>query len=285
MPSVWLLIVSLAGSADLGTGKAHYVKRDFAAAEAELRTVVAKEPGNSAARILLARTLIEMGRLSEAMEQLEMALAGSSTPDVKFQVGLIARELAERRFGVLQDVAPRSAALRELLGRQRELRGRFEEALAEYQAAAALEPDRPGIHYWIGNALWNLRRLEEARARLARELKNSPHHAMANLRLGQVLLALNDEPGAVSHLEFAVQALPGAAEARKALGKAYLKVNRAAEARREWEVVAERFPSDDQIHFLLGSLYRDLGERELAQREFARHREILERRRLLAEKK
>jgi tetratricopeptide (TPR) repeat protein len=282
---VWLLVLCQIGAAGWDRARTQYLERDFAAAEAGLRTLLAADPANSRARILLARTLLELNRAAEAMAELDRALDEQPSPEVKFQIGQIARQLAEQRFADLQNRAPKSAALLELLGRQQELRGRFAEALEQYQAAAAMNPDRPGIHYWAGNALWRLRRLDEAKGALERELKTTPHHTMANLRLGQVLIAMDDAAGAVPHLEFAVKALPESVEARKDLGKAYLQTGRTAEARREWEAVAQQAPADDQIHYLLGNLYRGIGERDLAQREFARHREILDRRRALAERK
>jgi tetratricopeptide (TPR) repeat protein len=280
-----LLILVQVSAADWDRARTHYRQRNFASAEADLRSLLAADPSDSRARILLARTLLALNRAAEAMAELDHALAGPPSPEVKFQVGQIARQLAEQRFADLQDSAPRSAALLELIGRQHELRGRFEEALKEYQAAAAMNPDRPGVHYWAGNALWRLRRLDEAKAELERELRTTPHHTMANLRLGQVLIAMDNASGAVPHLEFAVKALPGSVEARKDLGKAYLQTGRTADARREWEAVANQAPSDDQIHYLLGNLYRGIGERDLAQSEFARHREILDRRRALAERR
>lgn len=282
---VWLLVLAQSGTSGWDRARTHYRQRDFDAAEAELRSLLATRPGDGSMRILLARTLIEMGRAPEAMAELDLALASNPSPEVKFQIGRIAREMAEKRFADLQDRAPQSAALRELVGRQQELRGRYTEALQEYQAAAAMNPNRPGVHYWTGNALWRLRRLEEAKSELERELETTPHHTMASLRLGQVLIAMDDAAGAVPRLELAVKAMPGSAEARKDLGKAYLQTGRVVDARREWEAVAKRVPADDQIHYLLGNLYRGIGERGLAQSEFAKHREILDRRRALAERK
>ena len=280
----WFLLLA-AGAADWEEARRSFRNRDFVAAEVVLRSLLAADPADSRARILLAQTLLELNRCAEAMAELDRALAQTPSPEVKFQIGQIARQLAEQRFAALQELAPKSAALLELLGRQQELRGRFAEASEQYRAAAALNPDRPGIHYWLGNALWRLRRLEEAKTALERELRTTPHHAMANLRLGQVLIAMDDAPRAVPLLEFAARAMPGSVEARKDLGKAYWQTGRTADARREWEAVARQAPADDQIHYLLGNLYRRLGEQDLALREFAEHRAILDRRRALAEKK
>ena len=276
-----LLAVSV-WPADLERALALYRSQDFRGAEAELRNILRRDKTDSSARIYLVRTLIEQNRVTEALQELDAVVAQDKSPSVRFQAGDISRQLAERRLASLQAIAPKSAALHELSGRQRAMKGQFDEALREYEAAAKLEPQRPGIHYWLGSTLWRLRRLEDAKRELQAELSVSPHHAMANLRLGQTLIAMNDEATAIGPLELAVQAMPNSMEGHKALGSAYFKVEQIAAARREWELVAQQMPTDDQIHYLLGGLYRKIGETAKAQAEFAKHKAILDNRRKLA---
>jgi tetratricopeptide (TPR) repeat protein len=256
-----------------------YQRRQFSAAESELRRVLAVHPGQSLTRLYLARTLIELGRIPEALAEIELALAAQVDPEVQFQAGKIMRELAERRFADLQRLAPDSAAVHQLAGRQFELQGKLHEALGEYRAAIANEPGRPGLHFEAGNILWRLRELDGAAAELEMELAHIPHHGMANLRLGQVLLARDQAAQALAFLEQAVEAMPDSPEARRELGKAYRNLGRTVDARKQWEAVEKVRPEDDQVHYLLGNLYRQLGERALAQRELNKHRQILDRRR------
>jgi tetratricopeptide (TPR) repeat protein len=279
------VLLALLAASESATGIAMYRQRKFGAAEKEFRRVLSGNPKDAVARIHLARTLIELRRLPEALAEIERVLSQNADPEVRFQIGRIVRELAEQRFAELERAAPGSAAVRELAGRRFEMEGQLAEALEEYQAAAAVEPKRPGVRYMAGNILWKMRRLGEAAEELRAELAANPHHAMANLRLGEVLLARNEEALAAPHLERAVNAMPESVEARRELGKAYRKAGRLAEARREWETVAKVRPNDDQVHYLLGNLYRELGHKELARRELEKHRQILERRRALAEKR
>src|SRR5207244_10237139 len=133
----------------------------------------------------------ELGRIPEALAELDRALVAQGDPEVRFQAGKIMRELAERRFADLERVAPESASVRELAGRQFELRGKLPEALREYRAAIAKDPARPGLHFEAGNILWRMRELDASAEELRTELARTPHHGMANLRLGQVFLADN----------------------------------------------------------------------------------------------
>jgi len=255
-----------------------YEQRQFAAAEAELRRVLAIQPRDAQSRLYLARTLVELGRVSEALAEIDRALATQTDPEIQFQAGSIVRDLAERRFAELDRLAPDSAAVRELAGRHFEQQGKLPEALGEYRAAMAKEPGRPGLHFEAGNILWRMRELDEATEELQTELARTPRHGMANLRLGQVFLVRNQEAQAVVFLERAVDVMPEYTDARRELGKAYRNLGRSADARKQWEAVVKARPDDDQVHYLLGNLYRQLGDADRARRELSKHREILERR-------
>jgi len=256
-----------------------YQQLQFSAAESELRRSLATQPWDAQSRLYLARTLVELGRVPEALAEIDRALAGQADPEIQFQAGNIIRDLAEQRFADLERLAPDSSAVRELAARQFEQQGKLQEALREYRAAIAKEPGRPGLHYEAGNILWRMRELDAATEELQAELTRTPHHGMANLRLGQVFLNRNQAPEAVVFLEQAVDAMSESTEARRELGKAYRSLGRTADARTQWEAVAKTRPDDDQVHYLLGNLYRQLGDADRARRELNRHREILERRR------
>ena len=214
----------------------------------------------------------------EALEEINRALAGQTDPEIHFQAGSIVRDLAEEDlpiWNVWRLIPQQCASWRRATSNSRET---CPEALREYRAAIEKEPGRPGLHYEAGNILWRMRELDAATEELQAELARSPHHGMANLRLGQVFLARNQAAQAVAFLEQAVDAMPESTDARRELGKAYRNLGRTADARKQWEAVAKARPDDDQVHYLLGNLYRQLGDGDRARREFNRHREILERR-------
>ncbi len=263
------------GAAD---GVILYQQRQFAAAESEFRRILAIRPADAQSRLYLARTLIELGRVPEALVEINRALATQTDPEIQFQAGSIVRDLAEQRFAELERLAPDSSAVRELAARHFEQRGNLPEALRGYRAAIAKEPGRPGLHYEAGNILWRMRQLDAATEELQAELARSPHHGMANLRLGQVFLDGNDAARAVAFLEQAVDAMPESADARRELGKAYRDLGRTTDARTQWEAVAKARPDDDQVHYLLGNLYRQSGDADRARQELNLHSDILKRR-------
>lgn len=282
---VMLVVPCLAGTA-AETGPALFHARRYAEAERALRARVAARSTDSEARLYLARTLIELSRIAEALTILEPATdERSASADTRYQAGLILRQLAERRFADLEAAAPGSPAVLELNGQQLERRGDSAAAMEQYRAAAKLDARRPGIHYAIGNLHWRARDLESAERELRMELETNPRHGMAQFRLGQVFIARGDEAAASGPLEAAAQAMPGNLDVLRELGKAYRKSGRQAEARRVWEQVARARPADAQVHFLLGGLYRETGEAALADAALARHRKVLAERRALSERR
>src|SRR6185437_1897786 len=144
-----------------------------------------------AARVKATRELIQHGQVIEALQNLKaIERQYPDAPEAKLAVGEIFQELAALRAEQLQRIAPDSAAAHELLGKSLESRGKLMEALAEYRYALEKGPAIPGLHFLIGNLEWKLRKFNAAEAELLRELNLNPHHAEANLRMGQILLVV-----------------------------------------------------------------------------------------------
>lgn len=267
-----------------------YQARKFAEAELRYRAALQKQPHDSDLRLGLARTLVELNRIPEALSELERVLASrppspGPTPETELEAGRLLRRLAEKRFRDLNRMDEGQAAISEIAGKRFEREGNFPAALARYREALQREPGRSGIQYLIGSALWKLREMEAAEKHLRAELAINPSHGMANFRQGQILLADNREIQSIPYLEKAMAALPDRVEIRRELGKAFRKAGKLASARAEWEQVERLRPEDDQVHFLLGGLYRELGEATLSASHFNLHRQLLEKRRSRSERR
>ena len=269
---------------------AHFQARNFREAEQAYRLAIRRQPRNPELHLGLARTLVELNRIPEALQILETTLATTPSglgpsPATEMEAGRLLRRLADKRFRDLDLSGQGQAAINEIAGKRLEREGNFTAALAQYREAQQREPNRAGIQYLIGGALWKLRDFEAAEKHLRAELANTPGHGMANFRLGQIMIANSLESESVPYLERALAALPARLEVRRELGKAYRKTGNLAGARSVWEQVAKARPQDDQVHFLLGGLYREMGEAELSQKEFNLHRQLLEQRRSRSERR
>ena len=209
-----------------------------------------------------------------------------SNPETEFALGEIFQELAALRAEQLRRAAPDSAAAHELLGKSLESQGKLDEALAEYRHALEKSPTAPGLRFLLANVNWKLRNLDAAQTELKEELQLNPHDALANLRMGQILLETQrDHPmSAVTFLREAAADAQSSLEAHRELGKALRLAHRYPDAVKELQLVASQRPNDDSVHAQLAALYKDLGDRERARQEIAIHARIL-RERLQASQK
>src|SRR5260370_11981172 len=109
-----------------------YQQRQLAAAEPELRRIRAIQAGDAHSRLYLARTLVELGRVPEALAEIDRALAGQTDPAIQFQAGSIVRDLAEQRFADLDRLAPDTAAVSEPAARHFEQQGKLSTTLTAH---------------------------------------------------------------------------------------------------------------------------------------------------------
>lgn len=228
-----------------------------------------------------ARELIRQGKMVEALKNLEaIDRHYPNNPEAKFAVGEIFQELAAVRAEQLQKVAPDSPAAHELLGKSLESQGKLLEALAEYRHALEKGPGTPGLHFLVGNLEWKLKNFNAAEAELLDELKLNPHHALANLRMGQIVLETErDQPSrAVAYLREATTDDKTLLEAHRELGKALRLSHKFQEAVKELRFVASERPNDNLVHAQLAAVYKDMGDRERARQEIEIHARILRQR-------
>ncbi len=279
-------ILLLLAASDLdrlvGQSESAFFNREFVSAERYARQAVAASPHSASARLQLARSLIELGRLPDALEQIQLVSAAAHDANTRFVVGQVMQRLSDDRLQELERVAPDSPELLELLGRQHERRGDLKQALSEYRRAAQLQSHRAGVHFLIGNALWKLREFDAALTDLLLEINTNPGHTLANLRAGECLMALDQDERAIP---FLTRAAATSIDGRRELGKALKKVGRLQESRQALESVAEARPDDDSVHMLLGQVCRALGDNAAAERQFQLQRELLAKRRDAAQKR
>jgi tetratricopeptide (TPR) repeat protein len=235
-----------------------------------------------AATIESVRSFLTAGRTVEALREIEtLKQQSGGNPDVLFEIGILFQELAASRAQRLEEVDAGSPQVQELLGRSLESHNRLSEALARYQAAAEKNPALPGIHFLIGNLYWKQRDFNAALRELQAELRVNPHHSLANLRMGEILLTTEaDEPAkALPYLQKAAADPQANIETHLELGKALRMVRRYDEAFKELEWVAVHQPENNRVHAQLAAVYRGRGNPEAANREMRKQREILQKER------
>ncbi len=228
------------------------------------------------------RALVNSGRIVEALRQIrELEKQSPNDPSLQFEIGELLQELAASRAERLQKLAPESPQVHELIGKSLEAHQKAAEAVVEYKLAAQTNPSMPGIHFLIGNLYWKQRDFDSAIPALESELRLNPDHALANLRIGEILIVTDaDAPQkAIPYLRKAIGDPHIGLEAHLELGKALRLAGRYSEARREFEFVVRQKPEDELVHAQLAAVYRNQGDTQRARKELEIQRQILQRKR------
>ncbi len=169
-------------------------RRDFAAAEAPLRTALDLKPTNAAAAVSLGNALRELGARDEAAARYRQALAaGADQAVVHNNLGAVLLDLARASeaaasFRRAVEIHPAMAEAHLNLGRALRHQGHFAESLPSLERAMALNPTSGETAVVLANTLRDLGRTTDAIAVYSRALELKPDDREAGYNLG---LALN----------------------------------------------------------------------------------------------
>lgn len=201
-----------------------------------------KRPTVTAPAARIAQTLAEaivhhqQGRLARAERMYRDILKlDANHVDALHLSGVIAAQnrdhaAAIERIGRAVALAPQISGIRLNLANAYREAGRFEEALAAYDAALALDPANPDAWNNRGSALRSLGRLRLAMDSFARALSLNPAQVEALNNLGAMLCDFDRAGEGLHHLDRAVALAPGLPEAYNGRGLALAVLGRPEEA-------------------------------------------------------
>jgi tetratricopeptide (TPR) repeat protein len=171
-------------------------------------------------RILIATTLIRLGKFSEAAEQLKAA--GDDCPEhlnirarrawILIQAGRYDESVREFRE-VLQRAPDYAYAHHGLACALQDL-GNNDEAITSFRAALELEPEDPELHYNIGGSYFDIGNFQDAAASFRRAINLDPTYVDAIGSLGAALGQLGHWREAAECHRKALSIKPSAAHAR-----------------------------------------------------------------------
>lgn len=119
----------------------------------------------------------------------------------------------------------------------------------------------------------------EVRKRLAAFATRFPNHAQAQLYYGLSLTRSDTPQAAIAILQRALKLDPKLSQAHFELGKLYASAGRNAEAIQQLESALRLSPDLEAAHYRLAQLYQKSGQTALANRHFAKHRELKDKQR------
>ncbi|MDX2152774.1 MAG: tetratricopeptide repeat protein [Bryobacteraceae bacterium] len=252
---------------ELNLGLALFKQQRFQDAAPHFRRVLSKQPAHAQARELLVTSLIQTGRAAEALDLLAPAPADDG---VLYLRGLALSRLgrhdeARRTFESLFQVTTPARA-RYLSGRAHAEAGAYEQALADLEEAARLDPSLEGVHRAAAKALIALRRYDEASAHLARALQRDPHDIESRYLRGAIHVQLAEWIQGRGELDRVVQERPASWGTHYYLGRAFLGERNAAAAVKALEQAAALAPDRAPVFFQLVRAYQMAGRAQDAAR-------------------
>ncbi len=143
-----------------------------------------------------------------------------------------------------------------------------EGATKMFREAVKANPKEPNVHFGLGYLLWTQKLYPEAVTEFQAELANEPDHAQSMLYLGDSFLQLNKADEARPLLAKAVQLDPALWLGNLDLGIIDSDAGRNDDALRELEIAGKLKPDEVNVHWRLARLYRTMGRKEDAKVEF-----------------
>jgi tetratricopeptide (TPR) repeat protein len=138
-------------------------------------------------------------------------------------------------------------------------KGRADEAIARYQQALQINPNRVEPQFCLANTLLQKGRVDEAIHHFIHALRINPDYAQAHNGLGSALLRKGRVEEAAGHFQKALQINPGFAQAHCNLAAILLKKGRVDDAIAHYQRALQINPDDAQAHYNLGNILLDKG--------------------------
>ncbi len=208
-------------------------------------------PANGRHLGCLGRALKDMGRSKEAVAVLAAAEAAS-------------REAL--------NLKPNDPYAHQLLAFALNLEGKDDEAIPEYQAAIALQPDLDVSRGNLSGILARKGQVDEGFAQIHAAIAIRPDYANHQVTLGALLsLYKGDTRGAAAAYREAIRLQPDLAIAHTYLGEAYQKLQRLDEAIAEYRIAQGLQPTaanTAQLHFIIGRILDQMWRLEEAAAEY-----------------
>jgi tetratricopeptide (TPR) repeat protein len=147
-------------------------------------------------------------------------------------------------------------------------KGQYEAATVQWKKAIAMEPDDPGAHYGLGQAMFITGKVDDGIAQYREALRLDPHSAEAHNGLGTALGQAGNANESIEQFHLALEDRPGYAEAHNNLGSALSAEHRLPEAEIEFKSALEANPDFAEAHNNLGSVYAAEGKADEAVEEY-----------------
>lgn len=142
---------------------------------------------------------------------------------------------------------------------------KYEDAKRGFEDVVSQNPAYPNVHYAYGLFLLETLDVASAVDQLEQEVKNNPDHVVARLRIAAAQYK-RDSAAGIAHAEAAVKLSPQLGFAHYLLGLLLLDTDNYQKAIPELEVAQKSFSREAKLYFALGSAYSRAGRKQDAAR-------------------
>jgi tetratricopeptide (TPR) repeat protein len=195
-------------------------------------------------------------------------------PEILFASYRVHSDLAGEALLTLSLAAPQSGQMQQAIAHELERVRDTPGAIASFRKAIALNPELPGIHFELAEALHGSDSQTD-RAEAEREyviaLQKNPQEVQAAVRLADLYADRNDLDKAANFYQRVLKQKPNDADASVGLARVYSERNEDDKALPLLLSVLQADPSNMLAHFRLSALYRKLRRPEDAKRELAEY--------------
>lgn len=274
-PELWK-IQGLLGLAEARTGDAESSRHDLEAAFPHLTEEKFKAE--------VGRALIDnytaTGDLEKAANVASTLLASEPTDASLLYLSYrLYSDLADRAMLTLALSAPNSAQMHQVMARELARHGDEAPAIANYREAIKIDPKLPGIHFELGNLLYNStddQLKAEAEQEFKAALALNPNDEKSLLMLGMIASKHDDSKTADEDYARALQLQPDDGDAALELAKVLVSMNQLEKAQQLLEHAIQIDPSNSVAHYRLATLYRRQGKTEEADKQIAEYKKYKE---------
>ena len=291
-------------------GVTYYFKGDYAKAATNLRAALKLRPGLAKIQALLGMSEKRIGETAAALTDLEKSFPQLQEEKLRIQTGMelveiyygasqlekaagvvgALRQIAPENtdviytaFRIYSDLAgesmlemamlaPKSARMHQMMGQELAREGNTEAAIAHYREAVKLDPQAPGLHFELAEALnlsTNAADQEHVESEYKAALAENPFDEKAETRLGDLSLQASDLDAALKHYQRALELQPNDADACLGIGRTLILMHRSADAEKYLKRSIQIEPFTAAAHYRLSLVYRAAGHTEEAQKELA----------------
>jgi tetratricopeptide (TPR) repeat protein len=200
-------------------------------------------------------------------------LAAAATAQTPLSPGFPGQEQqnladAERNWRQVTQANPHDAGAFASLGLVLSRQAKYDQAIAAYKKAIALDPKLPGVQLNWGLAEFKQAHFEEAIAPLTAVLNADPQNMQARTLLGLSCYGAKRFAEAVKYLELPAKSDPANIELHRVLAQSCLSAKEYSCALAEFRQILERDPDSAAAHMLSGEALDGLGRTVEAIPEF-----------------